>query len=186
MMDIERRNFLRGALLTRAGRTGATRQRQPLGPLPPGMQGIVEQAACSTCHQPCVTACGPGIVRIHPDGHALAGFPWLDFSAAGCTFCGECVRVCPYPVAGEPATEAGLGTVRLDHGRCLAWEGVICMTCLSACPVEALQQDRHHRVSVAADRCTGCGMCIAVCPADALAVAPGPALAGQRHAQSGA
>jgi ferredoxin-type protein NapF len=183
-MDPERRDFLRGTLLTRTGRSGAARRRQPLGPLPPGMRGLLEPGTCRTCHRPCVAACGQDIVRIHPDGHALAGIPWLDFSAAGCTFCGECVRACPYLVAGDDAAAPTLGTARLERGRCLNWQGVICRSCLGACPVQALQQDRHRRVIVTADRCTGCGMCIAICPADALVVAPRESTAAPRNARS--
>lgn len=167
-MDIGRRNFLNGAALTRAGREAAARRQRPLGPLPPWMQDLPQQDACRACPQACVTACEQDIIRIHPPGHVLAGLPWLDFSAAGCTFCGGCTEACPLDHARD--VPPVLGRVRLMQGRCLAWNNVICLSCLGACQTRALRLDRQQRVNVAAERCNGCGMCVSRCPVEALAV----------------
>lgn len=167
-MDIGRRDFLSGAALSRAGREAAACRQRPLGPLPPWMHDLLQQGACRACPQACVTACGQDIIRIHPDGHALAGFPWLDFSAAGCTFCGACVQACPLEHARDVPPFPG--TVRLMQSRCLAWNDVICLSCIGACLSRALVPDRRQRVSVVSGRCTGCGMCVSRCPVGALAV----------------
>lgn len=166
-MDISRRSFLRGAALTRAGRDAAARRQRPLGPLPPWMPDL-QQDACRDCRQPCVQACEQDIIHIHPEGHALAGLPWLDFSRAGCSFCGDCAAACPlaHAMDGPPA----LGGIQLMQGRCLVWNDVICLACSVACQTQALVPDRRRRMTVVAERCNGCGMCVSVCPVDALTV----------------
>ena len=85
MIDSGRRAFLRGALLTRAGRKAAAVRQQPLGPPPPWHRGWPLQDACQGCANPCVTACEPGIIRLHPADHTLAGTPYLDFEAVSYT-----------------------------------------------------------------------------------------------------
>ena len=171
-MDTGRRLFLRGASLTREGRARAVRQKAPLGPSPPWMSDLLQRDGCGGCNRACAAACDQDIIRFHPRGHALAGFPYLAFADAGCTLCGDCVEACPldFPTAGRAPR---LGTAQLERGRCLAWQDVICMSCLGACQLRALRREPHsHRVTVDADRCNGCGMCVRVCPADALSVTP--------------
>jgi ferredoxin-type protein NapF len=169
-VDIGRRSFLRGASLTRAGREAATRRQRPLGPLPPWMHDLWQQDACRGCRQPCVLACEQDIIRIHPDGHALAGFPWLDFAGGGCTFCGECIAACPLDHTRDATPIPG--RVQLMQRRCLGWNDVICLSCKGACGARALELDRHRRVTVAVERCNGCGMCVSICPVGALVVEP--------------
>lgn len=170
--DPVRRGLLRGELLTREGRERVEGRTGRLGPWPPGLQ-----AAASSCHQcsgPCEAACPMEIVRFHPLGHRLAREPYLDFTLAGCTFCGECLKACPQRQAVAPGSDARVwGEVRLALDRCLAWNGILCMSCLGRCDRRALTLDDRRRLVVDQERCTGCGACIAPCPVGALAVSAG-------------
>lgn len=167
MPDSSRRAFLRGAFLDPEARAAERRRTHPLGPPPPWIADQVETDACRACAAPCVDACPEAIIKRHGPEHVLAGVPWLDFSAAGCTFCGRCVEACPADVTRTDAAPA-IGTVALDTARCHAWNGVICMSCLRYCHHGALQRAEQLRVRLDTAACTGCGACIAPCPADAL------------------
>lgn len=173
MMDADRRSFLRGALLTKQGREQTLRQRKPLGPLPPGMAGLLDQDSCRGCQQYCVSACRQDIVRIHPEEHRLAALPYLDFTQAGCTFCGDCTANCPI---GAPTIRPAqrLGSARIAQEKCLAWNTIICTSCIGACQLHALVMDRLRRPGVDTDYCSGCGSCVARCPVQALEVKAEP------------
>ncbi len=54
---------------------------------------------------------------------------------------------------------------RVDRFACLASASMVCTSCLEHCPERgAIRFEAGHPV-VAAERCTGCGECEAVCPA---------------------
>lgn len=168
-VDIGRRNFLRGAALTAKGRQALVRQQAPLGPSPPGMSVLVEQDFCNRCDQACVSACEQHIIAIHPAGHSLAGYPWLDFSVAGCTFCGKCVAACPLDQSLNDSTTVA-GQLTIEQGRCLSWNGVLCMSCVSACQQRAISLDKQRRLVITSGNCNGCGGCVSTCPVGVLAV----------------
>ncbi len=52
------------------------------------------------------------------------------------------------------------------------------MICLSVCPSGAILSDARGRVTVATDRCDGCGVCVSACPTDAFDL-PGSSLSEQ-------
>jgi ferredoxin-type protein NapF len=168
-LDVGRRHFLLGAALTGEGRRAMARRQVPLGPAPPGMSGLIEQAHCHRCDQACRPACGQDIIRFHPPDHALAGYPWLDFSGAGCTFCGRCVAACPLDHPQDDPPPA-LGTLHVDQAHCLTRQGVFCMSCVSVCQSRALSLDKQRRLVVMAENCNGCGACVSACPVGVLAV----------------
>ena len=176
--DPGRRGLLTGSFLTRKGRENVARQQQcrqqPLGPCPPWHQQVMEYCsdACSQCGQECVASCSQDIISLHPDGHAYAGRPWLDFSVTGCTFCGDCAEACP-SIESDEKESARIGTIQLAKASCLAWNNVFCMSCIGKCDVRALQLDERRRLMLDDSLCTACGMCIHACPVAALGIQSG-------------
>jgi ferredoxin-type protein NapF len=122
---------------------------------------------CTGCSA-CVSVCPTHIIVMEK------GRPRLDFSQGECVFCGDCAGACPGPVfaTGRPA--------RFEHivqvsDSCLAVRGVACIRCRDACPSNAIRF--RPRVGapflpeIQGESCTGCGACIAPCPASAISVA---------------
>ncbi len=174
-VDPGRRGFLRGQFLSRKGREDVRRQGRLLGPLPPALPvRLVPQQPCKECDNPCVQACEPGIICLHPPGHAFSGMPFLSFESGACTFCHACVDVCPL-VHSQAASEEPLrlGIAALERSICMAWNGVICMSCQTACGYRAISMDPRRRPHIDANQCTGCGACLGICPAKAIRV-PAP------------
>ena len=178
--QIDRRSLLFG----RPAR-GAEPVRPP-GALPEGDF----RAACDGCAA-CVTACPTGVVRL--DGER---FPVMAFAQAGCTFCGACTESCPtgaLAAAGARPWTAraslGAGCLALGGGAwrswpagpslgagCFALGGVACRSCGDACDEAAIRfvprPDGRFLPVVLDAACTGCGSCVSVCPAGAVAVRP--------------
>jgi ferredoxin-type protein NapF len=170
-MDRGRRAFLRGTLLTRAGRAQEVLRQQPLGPPPPWHRGLALESHCPGCTHPCLTACDPGIIHLHPQDHDLAGLPYLDFNTSGCTFCKACVEACPLDVTIDNATtRPTIGTAQLNRETCIAWDDVICMACSGRCDYHAINTAHQRRAQIDTELCNGCGMCVAACPVQALSI----------------
>lgn len=120
---------------------------------------------CTRCDD-CLRAC-PEQVLVRGEG----GFPEFDPARGECTFCMACSDAC-LPAALDPlAARPWLWKVELEVQQCLASAGVHCQGCRDACSSRAIQfpmaaQPRPPQIS--ADRCTGCGACVGVCPGSAL------------------
>lgn len=87
------------------------------------------------------------------------------------------VEAGPLPV---PAGSA-YGGVAVAAEKC-----TLCLACVSACPVDALQDDTERpRLRFRESACVQCGLCVATCPEDALALLPRLDLReSARHAQT--
>jgi ferredoxin-type protein NapF len=170
-VDGGRRAFLRGSLLTRAGRAQETQRQQALGPPPPWHRGLALAEHCLDCPHPCTDACEPGIIHLHPAGHEQAGLPYLNFSSNGCTFCRACVTACPIDIEVAADARPVIGTAQLNRDTCIAWEDVICMACSGRCDYHAITTVHQRQAQVDAEVCNGCGMCVSACPVDALEIA---------------
>ncbi len=74
-----------------------------------------------------------------------------------------------------PAAAAEPGVAAIGDA-CLAGAGIHCQSCGDACPEAAIRFRPRlggpPLPEVAPDRCTGCGDCAAVCPADAVTLQP--------------
>ncbi|HRQ65145.1 MAG TPA: ferredoxin-type protein NapF [Xanthomonadaceae bacterium] len=122
--------------------------------------------ACTRCGD-CLAACPEGIL-VAGDG----GFPEVDFRRGACTFCGDCVKACASGALSAAISPAWALRARVDH-TCLARRGVHCQSCRDACEPEAIRFAYLGSVPVPEvdlDACSGCGACVAACPADAIAV----------------
>jgi ferredoxin-type protein NapF len=122
--------------------------------------------ACTRCGD-CVAAC-PEQVLFKGDG----GFPEIRFDAAGCSLCGDCADVCEAAVFDLSLVAFPWYAAVQDS--CLALNNIHCQSCQDACEVRAIRFHpalRHAPVpSIDADACTGCGACVALCPADAISL----------------
>ena len=69
----------------------------------------------------------------------------------------------------------GEGLAVVDRGTCMAWNGVICISCRAVCEEQAITVDRQQRPTIVEAACTGCGVCIDLCPSQAIRI-PGQGL----------
>mgnify|MGYP001562511357 CR=1 FL=1 len=157
-IDLGRRNFL----------TGRNVPLQPEGLRPPWSRAASVTAACSGCGA-CVPACPQHIIALDAGGR-----PILSFATSECRFCGACADACPEPVFDRlfPAF-AHVAAIGSD---CFAKRGIVCQSCGDACPESAIRFRARlggpALPEIAADRCNGCGACIAACPAQAIGTLP--------------
>ena len=116
---------------------------------------------CERCDD-CIRACRESIVA-RSDG----GFPSVDFTRGGCTFCGACADACDYG-ALDRDTRPAWGLKAAIGDNCLSAQGITCRACGDACQTRAIrfQLQLGGRAVPGLDPalCTGCGSCIATCP----------------------
>jgi ferredoxin-type protein NapG len=93
----------------------------------------------------------------------------MKFHLGYCTFCNQCVEVCPTQ-ALKPFdiqnVKVGFATVKKNI--CIAWDSGGCTVCQQACPHYAITLDGQNRPVVDSHKCNGCGICENVCPVLAL------------------
>lgn len=170
-IDPSRRGFLTGALLTREGKQKIKRKIQRLGLIPPGLNAAISSGHCQSCEGLCQNSCLQKIIKLHPSNHDLKGQPFLDFSDDGCTFCYDCNTACPEISNDVSANkQIKLGKAWIDQSQCYAWSGIICMSCKNVCPDNLIRFTLDRKVSIEHETCTGCGMCVRICPATAIKV----------------
>ena len=124
--------------------------------------------SCTRCGD-CITACPPKAIRIAPDssGPRRAGTPFIDAIRQPCVMCSDtpCITACE-PGVLRPELPLQMADAAIDHLACLAWQGQPCRLCVDQCPVEgAMTMDEADRPTIVSDVCTGCGVCLQVCPA---------------------
>ena len=154
---ISRRQFLRGDV---GNRRPALR--------PPWFQN--EQHFLARCDQcgDCLTACKTGILE-----RDAGGYPQVNFHNGGCNFCAACVQAC---LTGALVQQPGVAPwslhASINTASCLASRGVLCLVCGEHCTAQAIRFPRAA-YAIAAPilsqaACTGCGACVAPCPASAI------------------
>lgn len=157
-MDLQRRFFLRGRVNTPA-----------LKPAPRPPWALLEAdfiQRCTRCDA-CLTACPEGIL-VRGDG----GFPEVKFEQRGCSECGACVAACQPHALHRVADSPPWTWHPQFSSACLAQRRVECRVCGERCEHDAI---RFKPVLggvatpvLIVDQCTGCGMCVAPCPTQAI------------------
>jgi ferredoxin-type protein NapF len=154
-----RRQFLRGRFSAR---------HAPLRP-PWALGEDAFLAACTRCGE-CVRGCPQGILVEE------GGYPRVEFGKGECTFCGECVTACKPAALRRTEGQAPWRLLPVIGQTCLAQLGVVCRTCGDVCAPAAIrfrpQLGGSALPEVEESRCTGCGGCVAPCPARAITLRP--------------
>lgn len=159
-----------------SGPAGWLRRHLAPPPLrPPGARADPRFGAlCIRCGR-CTTACPHRAIRAAGFGLGVdAGTPVVVPREAPCVLCMLCPPACPTgaldPALSDPRA-VRMGRARVVPDLCFAHQGILCRTCLDECPFEgeAIRQDDALR-PVVTERCVGCGLCEARCPAPDVAI----------------
>jgi len=142
--------------------------------------GVLSEAhflkACQRTNE-CVAACPVKAIRpmVSPNPN-LRNTPHIIPEALACVLCEEmaCIAACPSgALLPTPREKVRMGLAVVHYDLCLRADGEECRVCLDRCPLgeRAIRLDGQGAVEVVADGCTGCGVCVMVCPAPMRAVA---------------
>ena len=144
---------------------------------PPG--AVPDFAALCTKCDDCVAACPAWAIRKAEDHEPQAGYPLLEPNTTACALCDDplpCIEVCePGALLPIPRESVRLGLALLDLALCVVPSGETCSFCVDHCPVaeQAIRMSEDGPV-ISEEGCTGCGLCVPVCPTDALEIIPHP------------
>ena len=158
MVDLSRRGFFRGRPRPRA-------EIRPPWALPEA--AFIDH--CTRCND-CLKAC-PTQILVVGDG----AYPTVDFSLGECTFCGDCVTSCqPKALARLEPEQAAWAYKAMIGEDCLPRQGVECRVCGDFCDARAIRFPPRLGGSplpeIDAEKCTGCGACVAPCPVVTISV----------------
>ena len=117
---------------------------------------------CKECEDtPCIKICDENIIKLSNDKT-----PILDFSNSGCTYCEECLEICPHEVLTNSTKKINV-KIEIDISKCVSWHDVMCFSCKDPCLDNAIDFLALFRPSINS-KCTNCGFCVGVCPSNAI------------------
>jgi ferredoxin-type protein NapF len=157
---LSRRQFLRGDFKSRRHP-----QRPPWALVE---ERFIEQ--CTRCGA-CDPVCPTHILVV------IRGFPEVDFKLGECTFCAACLDACKAG-ALQRSSDTGSRTpwsITAHVGEsCLPQRDVECRICGEYCAANAIRFSPRLGgppvPEVRGELCTGCGACVAPCPAAAISI----------------
>ena len=117
---------------------------------------------CKTCDAPCVSSCEEKILQID-----AANTPFLDFRSSGCSDCQKCLEAClPNVLLDEKRFISGHAKIAMSS--CMSHHQTVCFSCKEPCLENAIVFSGMFNPIILAEKCTGCGYCIGVCPSGAI------------------
>ncbi len=132
---------------------------------PPG--AIPEAEFLMTCRRcgTCAWTCPRQAIRWEQDGRWRSwGTPVLYPVENPCDFCLQCVNACPSGALNYDGSTGKIGVAVLNRDLCLAWQGVICGLCRTACGKQGgIALVEGQKPVVQPGKCTGCGRCASRC-----------------------
>ena len=147
----------------------ALKSGKPLIQPPGGQDENSFLSLCIKCDR-CRSACPEGVIGVSTifDGLVSMRTPVMDFRKGYCDFCKKCIDVCPTaalkPFAGRTVK---IGVAELTES-CIALRTGGCTKCFDACPEFAIRLNAQNVPIIDRQACTGCGLCVKVCPANVL------------------
>ena len=157
-------------------REGGRGKRPPFVRPPGALTEEAFLAACTRCDE-CVKACPHWAIRkAGPElGVSIAGTPIMLPHESPCLMCHDwpCIAACEPGALSMPeeGTLLSVGTAVVNEARCYMAMGQPCDYCAKHCPEKPKAiaiGAPGEKPAVFADRCTGCGICAQICPADAI------------------
>lgn len=145
---------------------------------PPG--ALDEKTFLATCTQctDCQTACPyDSIRRLGPEFGLHAGTPVIIPEESPCYLCEDmpCIPVCePGALLPVERREVAMGTAMLNRAKCYLAQGQPCDYCFARCPLKdvAITFASDGLPVINENGCAGCGVCVFLCPGDALSIKP--------------
>jgi ferredoxin-type protein NapG len=128
---------------------------------------------CTRCTD-CLEACPyESIRRLAPEWGEAAGTPAIIAHESPCYLCKDlpCIAACTTEALKPLARQdVRIGTAMIEIRRCYQAMGQPCDYCVLRCPLkgEAISWDNRGLPRINAARCTGCGVCVYLCPAEAI------------------
>ncbi len=129
---------------------------------------------CTGCEE-CVKACPHWAIGMMRDERgSVAGTPVIDPRRTPCYWCRDfpCIAACPEGALRFDDALIPMGKAHILREACLAWAGNRCQSCVTNCPVgtEAIDWNANGLPVINPENCTGCGVCLYVCPAEPAAI----------------
>ncbi len=155
---------------------------------PPGARSEEEfLRRCIKCNK-CAQVCVYKSIKIqHLDVWRTFGTPVIFPREIPCYLCMACPPVCPTGALDNRLTDkekVRMGVAVINKDICLPYMGIICRSCFERCPIyrEAIILEDERYPVVIEEKCTGCGICEHVCPAEKAAITVWPnSLLNQQH-----
>ncbi|NPA55616.1 MAG: 4Fe-4S ferredoxin [Epsilonproteobacteria bacterium] len=134
---------------------------------PPYFNSKSDFDKCVQCaSKDCIQACPESILVIQDDRVAI------NFANRGCTFCDECALACEMGVLTLENKKPKLNCeIIINPKACIAWQNTVCFSCQDVCIERAIDFHGMFNPIINEEKCTSCGFCVGVCPADAIHVA---------------